>query len=161
MSEEGKADSGGAGFMARDVHRGLPPFVLLLVVFLGIAYMAVPRQGLTFISVLLGVVAALVGYFAALAAVGFRYVVSDDDVEVKGLIRAFRKIPRRDIGAVSIVPAPGFPGWGIRAWGDGVAYYWGGKRVVKLETTLGSVYLGSDHPERLLGLIQQSTAAAK
>ena len=60
-----------------------------------------------------------------------------------------RSIPRQDILSYAIEPWPFIRGRGIRGWSSTRAYVWGNK-VVHIRLTDGDVYLGHEHPDRLV-----------
>jgi hypothetical protein len=150
-------DAGDKNIIGIDVHRR-PILIVGMLAALVSMVQFFPGQGSPMAArVLMVAVVAAFGYFTLLAATGFSYVVSKDGVQVRGLFRVLRTIPGREILGIDIQPAP--PGrYGIRIWKGNVAYYWGGKRTVRLRMAQQNVFLGSNHPEYLLKLLQEMMA---
>ena len=137
-----------------DVHRRPIPIVGLLVALAAVVQFF-PSQGSPMaVRVLMVALAASFGYFALLAATGFSYVVSKDGVQVRGMFRVLRTVPRGEILGIDIQPAP--PGrYGIRIRKGNVAYYWGGEQTVRLKMAEQNLFLGSNRPEYLLKLLRE------
>jgi hypothetical protein len=152
---ERRADGAKHGIIGIDVHRKVFPIVIRAVCFIAITWLALkPRMGLPE-RLLISAVAALTGYSTLLAAAGYSYIVRNDSVEVRGLFRPARVIPREDVNSVDIRPASRLRGHGWRLWPGGAAYYLGGKQAVQLKMPEGSLFLGSNRPAYLFTLIQK------
>jgi hypothetical protein len=153
---EAATGAGDRNVIGIDVHRRPAAFVVMVAGFVLMTALLFPGHGWPVaLRVFNSAILVLFGYFTLLAGTGFTYVVSRDGVKVRGLFRSMRTIPRQDILEVDIQPAPRFGGYGIRLWGSGTAYYWGGEQTVRLKMAGQNLFLGSKRPEYLLNLLQQ------
>lgn len=141
-------------FIGTDVHRRPILIVGLLIALASIVQFFLIQASPLAVRVLMTALAVSFGYFTLLAATGFTYVVSKDGVQVRGMFRVLRTIPRGEILGIDIQPAP-HGRYGIRIWKGNVAYYWGGKQTVRLKMSQQNLFLGSNHPEYLLKLLQE------
>lgn len=93
----------------------------------------------------------LVVMLGALALVlsGFQYRFLRHGIEVRTLGFRLRAIPKQTILGYSIEPWSLPRGYGIRGSGNTRAYVWGNK-VVHIRTTNGEIYLGHDHPDKIV-----------
>lgn len=90
---------------------------------------------------------------AAWAWWGFEYRFTKAYVEVRMPGIRLRRIPLQEVTKYEpqdCSPLVDFGGWGIKGFGNETAYIWGGRRVLRIETPRGTVYLGHEHPERLV-----------
>jgi hypothetical protein len=134
--------------LAEETHSGQLVGVLILLALIGpmvALYLARARAPL--VPLLL---VAAVGWFAlAMAWSGFQYRFRHDGVEIRMLGFTLRTIPRADIVSYTIEPWNLIRGYGIRGIGSTRAYVWC-NRVVHIRTQSGDVFLGHDHPERIV-----------
>lgn len=100
------------------------------------------KIGIALISALL-----LVSGLAAWS--GFRYSFSPSGLEISTLGYRLRSIPKEQIKSYAIAPWNIARGYGIRGVGNSRAYVWG-NRGVQIETTQGQVFIGHNHPERIV-----------
>jgi hypothetical protein len=91
-----------------------------------------------------------------MVANGFQYRFLSQGVEIWTLGFRLRSIPRADILGYAIEAWPFIRGRGIRGVGGTRAYVWGNK-VVHIRLANGDVYLGHEHPERLVHDLDQVT----
>jgi len=134
--------------LAEERHSGRLWGVIILVAMIGPAlsvtfYPAGPAQ---FVLIAVGVIGILA---FGMAWGGFRYRFLPQGVEIRTLGLRLRSIPKQTIVSYSIEPWAFVRGYGIRGLGSTRAYVWGNK-VVHIRTTSGEVFLGHDHPERIM-----------
>jgi len=91
---------------------------------------------------------ALVGA-AAMAWSGFHYLFTSAGLEVRALGFRLRSIPADDIRNYAPDTWGAMGGYGIRGIGNKRAYVWGNKGV-RIRTSDGEVFLGHNHPERIV-----------
>lgn len=139
---------------AVETHSGRNWSVVLLLAFLGPMLATALAPGRIPWPIFL---VSLIGLFAvAMAWSGFQYRFGPEGVQVRMLGFALRSIPKPAILGYSVEPWPFIRGRGIRGIGSTRAYVWG-NRVVHIRTTHGDIYLGHNHPERLIHDLDQVT----
>jgi uncharacterized membrane protein len=142
------SSSDAGDLLAEETHSGRAwGFVILIamvgpVIALTMAHSAVGPLLVT----VLGVV-ALVPF--AMAWSGFQYRFRRHGVEIRMLGFRLRSIPKSAIVSYSIEPWAFIRGYGIRGTGKARAYVWCNK-VVHIKTSNGDVFLGHDHPEKIV-----------
>lgn len=80
---------------------------------------------------------------------GFQYRFTRAGVEIRTLGFRLRSIPRDQIRQYGVEHWAMWRGYGIRGVGRRRAYVWG-NQVVHITTPDGDVYLGHEHPERIV-----------
>ncbi len=90
---------------------------------------------------------------------GFRYRFTRAGVEILTLGFRLRSIPKESIRSYEVAKWNVLGGYGIRGIGADRAYVWG-NRGVRIATTEGSVFLGHDDPQRLVGDLDMITGAS-
>ena len=95
------------------------------------------------------VAAALFVAIAAMTGSGFQYLFHRTGLEIRTLGFRLRSIPLAQIQNYAIQPWSWTRGYGIRGVGASRAYVWG-NRVVRIQTQDGEVFLGHNHPERIV-----------
>lgn len=91
---------------------------------------------------------------------GFRYRFTRAGVEILTLGFRLRSIPKDSIRGYEVARWNVLGGYGIRGIGADRAYVWG-NRGVRITTPEGSVFLGHDDPQRLVGDLDMITDGAR
>jgi hypothetical protein len=134
--------------LAEETHSGQLVGVLILLALIGpMVALHVARARAPLVPLLL--VTAVGSFALAMAWSGFQYRFRHDGVEIRMLGFTLRTIPRADIVSYTIEPWSLIRGYGIRWIGSTRAYVWC-NRVVHIRTQNGDVFLGHDHPERIV-----------
>lgn len=104
--------------------------------------------------------AAAMLWAGSLAAVGFRYRVTTDGIEVLGVRRPVAFVPADAVAAVRVGELDRFVGYGIRGIQGGRVFVLEGRGGVWVETSSEKLFLAHADPERLLELIRRVVPAA-
>ena len=133
--------------IAEEQHRSLLQ-LLLVIPGMGICiYLSVSNLGpVRYVGIFL---LAVMTWVAVAVLEGFRYLVRDDGIQIKGFLLPLRFVPRSAIRSYRADRWNGL-GYGIRLTSTGTAYIWGGRKVVNIATDSGDIMLGHDEPERLI-----------
>jgi hypothetical protein len=93
---------------------------------------------------------AIVLVFAAgMPWLGFHYRFTPAGVEIRLFGFRLRSIPLAQIQGYNVQNWSAWRGYGIRGLGNSRAYVWS-NRVVRIRTNNGEVFLGHNHPERIV-----------
>jgi len=107
------------------------------------------RMNVLGIQIVLDVTALVIFLSAVLAWSGFRYLFTVNGVEIRALGFRLRFIPVDEIRGYQIAKWSIAGGYGIRLRGNRSAYVWGNKGV-RIKTSDGEVFLGSNRPEKII-----------
>lgn len=96
----------------------------------------------------------------ALAWSGFHYLFSPAGVEIRTMGFRLRSISAGEIQSYAVDHWNWTGGYGIRGVGNRRAYVWG-NRGVRITTANGQVFLGHDHPDKLIRDLELITRAGE
>jgi hypothetical protein len=95
-------------------------------------------------------IGALLSFGGALMAwSGFEYRFGPQGIEVRTLGFRLRSIPKSEIQSYAAEGWGILRGYGIRGVGANRAYVWGNSGVM-IKTVEGEIFLGHDHPQRVI-----------
>jgi len=146
-SEGSPKEYGPRILIAEEQHRSLLQ-LLFVIPGMGIGiYLSISNLGpVRYVGIFL---LAVMSWVAVAVLEGFRYLVRDDGIQIKGFLLPLRFVPRSAIRSYRADRWNGL-GYGIRLTSTGTAYIWGGRNVVNIATDSGDIMLGHDDPERLI-----------
>jgi hypothetical protein len=100
---------------------------------------------------------------AALGWVGFRYVVREDGLLVRGLLRGIVFVGLGDIWsvAVSSTEATEFRGWGLRGFGRRRGFIWRSGPGVRVTIDGGYLFLGAEDAPALASCLQKVLSGSR
>ncbi len=134
--------------IAEEVHAGQGWGLLLLLPLVGFAW-SMSTPALSAARVPLGLVSLILLAACVMACSGFHYLFTSSGVEVRTLGFRLRTIPAGQIKEYARDKWSIAGGYGIRGVGNRRAYVWGNQGV-RIKTTDGEVFLGHNHPERII-----------
>jgi len=120
-------------------------FIAILLVQLTAAA-AIPATPLRIETAVVGLLLAVI---AIHAWTGFHYLFTSAGVEIRTLGFRLRSIPRDHIERYQVESWNPLRGYGIRGIGNRRAYVWCNQGV-RMQTTVGEVFLGRSEPERII-----------
>jgi hypothetical protein len=138
--------------------------ILLPVAFIGATVVVWLDEGwVPFVFLFIGLSVVITVGMVAFIYGGLRVTVTRQEFSVRWGLAGVRllRLKISDIATISLrefAPLRDFGGYGIRFGGGTTAYFLKGTRGVQLSALNGKKYLvGSDHPERLLAVLEQVT----